>query len=115
MLPLSSKTEFLVSTAFCESTDAYRREIVVLLETEIGQNIPFCEEASPEDMERIRFAVIRLIAEDNMCQSAVIQLARTDWRDLLMAAEFAYNPGAHIAWYFDFTRDRGHQSAAPES
>ena len=107
MLSLSPKTELLVSTAFCENTDAYRRQIRGLLETEIGQNVPFRDEASPEDMERIWFAVIRLIAEDNMCQSDVIKLARTDWRDLLMAADFAYDTGAHMTWYFDVTRDRG--------
>ena len=75
-----------------------------MLETEIGQNIPFCSQASPEDMERIRFAVIRLIAENNMCETDVIKLAKTDWRDLLMAAEFGYHK-AHMTWYFDVTRD----------
>ena len=76
-----------------------------MLETEIGQNIPFCDEATPEDMERIRFAVIRLIAENNMSESDVIKLAKTDWRDLLMAADFGYNTGSHLTWYFEVTRN----------
>ncbi len=104
MLPLSPKTDLLVFAAFCEQTDDYRAQIARMLETEIGQNIPFCNEATPEDMERIRFAVIRLIAENKMCEADVIKLAKTDWRDLLMAADFGYNTGSHLTWYLDVTR-----------
>lgn len=74
-----------------------------MLEDEIGQSIPFCESANSEDMQRIRFAVIRLLYERGMKESDVLNLARTDWRDLLMAAGFGYDVRAHLLWYYDVT------------
>jgi|SRR6056297_1794093 len=108
MVPLSPKTDLLVFAAFSGESDEFRSRIAAMLENDIGETIPFCDSSTPEEMERIRFAVIRLLAERRMAESDVIQLAKTDWRDLLMAADFGYDTGAHLAWYFDTTRNTAH-------
>ena len=72
--------------------------VVSKLIDECGNNLPCCEDSSPTDLERVRFAVIKL-SNGNLTdfESAVI-LAKIDWRDLLVNAEFANDTNAHISW-----------------
>ncbi|MEM8712882.1 MAG: hypothetical protein AAGG01_18175 [Planctomycetota bacterium] len=97
MLPLSQRTERLLRATIQKSAE--RSRVSSLLETEVGQNLPFCEERTAVEMERIRFAVIRLIVEDSETASEAVDLAKTDWRDLLMAAEFGHRVEAHLDWF----------------
>ena len=72
--------------------------ISTLLEKECANNFPFMENEIPESMERIRFAALK-IAEGNIdLLKDEIQLAKTDWRDLLVNAEFADDINAHEQW-----------------
>ena len=100
-LELSVKTDLLIFAAFCDQDESYREHIRSVLENQIGTNIPFCADATAEGMERIRFAVIRLLAEDRLKEEDVVALAKTDWRDLLIAANFGHDTRAHSAWYVD--------------
>ncbi len=95
MIELSEKTAERISTLFPPSK---LREAEDLLKIECGENIPFCENKDKFEMERIRFATLKL-SEGNiekLVQS--IELAQTDWRDLLMAAGFGEDVEAHKKW-----------------
>ena len=108
MLPLSPTTELLLNAAFSRESNEYRARVASILETDVGENIPFCNSSSPIEMERIRFAVIRLLSERQMAEQDVIDLAKKDWRDLLMAADFGYDTGAHLAWCSEATDGASH-------
>ncbi len=71
MLKLSQRTQNLLNDYFPEKLRTEARE---LIESECGNNIPLCE---------------------------AIELAQTDWRDLLMAAGFGNDPQEHNKWYND--------------
>ncbi len=69
------------------------------LQSECGTEALGCNGSTPEQMERIHFAVIRLGAADVDALNRAIQLAKTDWRDLLMEADFGESLTAHDEWY----------------
>lgn len=95
MIELSEKTVERINALF---SDSQREEVEELLKQECGDNIPFCENKNKYEMERIRFAVLKL-SEGNMDKLIqAIELAQTDWRDLLMAAGFAHDVEAHNKW-----------------
>jgi len=75
-----------------------KEQAIILLKDECGNNLPFCEEYSPEALDRFRFAAIK-ISNGNLDQlkSAVI-MANTDWRDLLVYANFATDINMHNEW-----------------
>ena len=70
-----------------------------MLENACGTESLGCEGWSPEQMERIRFAALKLGVERQGGLDAAIDLANTDWRDLLMAAGFGEDLNAHEKWY----------------
>jgi hypothetical protein len=85
----------LVDKYFCIS----EKELAVsLLAEECGNNLPFCERTSPTGLERIRFAVIKLSSGNINKLKSAIELAQTDWRDLLVSADFAEDNNAHKLW-----------------
>ena len=95
MIELSEKTAGRVSTLFPKNQ---WREVEDLLKIECGENIPFCENSNKYEMERIRFAVLKL-SEGNIEKLVQgIELAQTDWRDLLMMAGFGEDVEAHDKW-----------------
>jgi hypothetical protein len=49
-------------------------------------------------MERIRFAAIRLSKGNMLELLKAIDVARMDWRDVLVAAGFGLQVGAHETW-----------------
>ena len=69
-----------------------------ILETECGNNLPFLETETPDGLKRVRFAALKL-SEGNMEKlHRAVKLAKTDWRDLLVAAGFADSVHAHKHW-----------------
>src|SRR5215471_4131598 len=96
MLPrLSAKTEEHVAALFpAESTD----EVDDLLLYQCGNNLPFCENSDEFQLERIRFAALKLSRGDIQKLRDAIKLAQTDWRDLLVSAGFAHDVNAHKRW-----------------
>jgi hypothetical protein len=94
MTPLTPKTIALVDRIFPADSQAVQR----LLEEDCGQNLPFCENSTPELLERLRFAALR-IGNSNMDKLLeAVSLAKQDWRDLLMWAEFGNSLTAHEEW-----------------
>jgi hypothetical protein len=75
-----------------------RADVTGYLVTQCGWNLPFCKHDTAIEMERIRFAVLKLSngTIDGLLRS--IQVAQQDWRDLLMAAGFGNDVEAHKYW-----------------
>jgi hypothetical protein len=63
-----------------------------------GNNLPGLEYADSVAMDRFRFAVLKLSGGKLSKLDKALQLAETDWRDLLMAAGFGECVTAHESW-----------------
>lgn len=91
---LTAKTRQHIAAIFPDD-----QEIVAdLLLKECGANLPFLENADPVRLERYRFAALRLSRGDLSKLDIVIELAKRDWRDLLVAAGFGEDTEAHLRW-----------------
>jgi hypothetical protein len=71
--------------------------VSALLINECGENLT----KYPELLERIRCAVLKLSHGDLAALRRAIDLAKLDWRDALVCAEFAYDITAHKSWWPD--------------
>ncbi len=69
-----------------------------MIENECGTESLSCDGWTPQQMERIRYAVLRLATEKSLSLESAIKLATTDWRDLLCAAGFGNERDAHEKW-----------------
>ena len=72
--------------------------VVQVLETECGNNLPFLQRESAEGLEPFRFAALKLSNGNLQNLRSAIELAKSDWRDLLVAAGFANSVDAHKSW-----------------
>lgn len=77
---------------------ADRAEVVRLLFEECGNNLPFLENDDAQGLERFQFAALKVSDGDLDRLYRAIDLAQKDWRDLLVAAEFAHDPLVHQRW-----------------
>jgi hypothetical protein len=75
-----------------------REEVVELLMHQCGNNLPFCEKSDEFQLERVRFAALKLSRGNLEKLREAIKLAQTDWRDLLMAVGFGHDVNAHKSW-----------------
>lgn len=66
--------------------------VAELLETECGNNLPFLEKADAQTLERFQLAALQLSKGTLAGLHAAVDLAKTDWRDLLMAASAEDEP-----------------------
>ena len=92
---LSPRTKQLAEIIFSAKCQP---EAIQWLEEECGNNLPFCENDDEYQMERIRFAVLKLSGGNIQKLLEAIDLARMDWRDLFMSADFGYDVNAHEKW-----------------
>jgi len=69
-----------------------------LLARECAENLPLISNPTPSGLERLRFAALRLSDGSLHRLREAITLAKTDWRDLLVAADFADDIHAHRSW-----------------
>jgi len=72
-----------------------------LLMDECGDNLPLYKPTTPEGLERVRFAVLKIGNGDQDKLLEAILLARRDWRDVLVWAGFANDLEAHTQWAKD--------------
>jgi hypothetical protein len=77
---------------------ARQGEAAELLVNSCGHNLPFCENNTPEQIERIRYAALKLSQGRISLLCEAIDLANTDWRDLLVATGFADDVKIHLDW-----------------
>ena len=93
--PLTAETERRIDWLFPEER---RGAVRKLLLEQCGNNLPFRDKMDSLAMDRFRFAALKLSAGDWAKLLKAIELAKQDWRDLLVAAGFANDPEAHTAW-----------------
>ena len=72
--------------------------VSILLIEECGDNLTTHPDFV-ELIERIRFAVLKLSCGDLNALGRAIDLAKLDWRDALVAADFANDLNAHKSWW----------------
>ncbi|MBD3675917.1 MAG: hypothetical protein HUJ26_20605 [Planctomycetaceae bacterium] len=99
-IPLSEKTSQAAAVLFSEPV---RTRIMTRLLQEVSDNIPWHENSNPERLERIRFSILKLIAEDAAKEDNAFRLAKKDWRDLLMEAGFGHATVEHEKWFQNLT------------
>lgn len=68
------------------------------METECGANLPGCQGLDARGVERLRYAALKLSEGSLTKLQRAIVLAQRDWRDLLVAADFADDVKAHTRW-----------------
>jgi hypothetical protein len=91
---LSAGTERRIELLFQAKERANATELLV---SECGYNVPGFQRATETDIERIRFAALKL-SEGNLSKlNVAIELANLDARDLLMEAGFG-EIQAHQNW-----------------
>jgi hypothetical protein len=95
---LSPETERRVAALFALKI---RTEACAHLINECGNNLPFCHDLDQFKLERIRFAALKLSGGNLDKLKQAVQMAKHDWRDLLMAAGFAHDVTAHERWFPD--------------
>ena len=94
-VPLSDETQRRVEALF-HGDDA--RIAADLLVNECGSNLPFLENVDPVGFERLRYAALKLSGGRLDALRDAAELAKADWRDLLMAAGFGIDLHAHQRW-----------------
>jgi len=95
MVPLSPATTRRVDLLFPESE---RAEATQLLIEHCGNNLPFLEALGPVELERFRFAALKVSEGNLKALKEAILIAQMDWLDLLMAAGFGSDITAHSRW-----------------
>lgn len=94
-MKLSPHTRALIERTF-DAPD--RKTATDILSRECGNNLPFCETYDEFDMERIRFAAIKISDGKLARLQEAIELAKRDWRDVLVWADFGQSADAHKIW-----------------
>jgi hypothetical protein len=92
--PLSPETERRVFILFSSNN---RAEAGRLLVEQCGNNLAFCDKFDQFQMERFRFAALKLSEGSIEKLKTAIELAKKDWRDLLVLAGFG-EVDAHRHW-----------------
>ena len=80
---------------------AQRAEIGSVLVAECGSTLPFADTLGATGIERVRFAVLKISGGSIDRLLSAVGLARQDWRDALVGAEFADDKRTHLAWLAD--------------
>ena len=78
---------------------AQHQAVADILLSECGNNLPYLENVDKEGLERYRFAALKLSNGSLTKLREAIELAKSDWRDLLVAAGFAAAADAHKRWH----------------
>ena len=95
MIALTARTKDHVATLFAPADG---EAAMNLLLSDCGSRLPFLTNSSPESLERVRFAVLRISGGDLDRLRSAVALAKSDWRDVLVAAGFAEDVKAHSRW-----------------
>jgi hypothetical protein len=92
---LSPETERRVNLLFRPEE---QNAAATLLITECGNNLPGLEILDEYQLERFRFAALKLSNGNLDKLRQAIALAKDDWRDLLVAAGFGNDVTEHNRW-----------------
>jgi hypothetical protein len=95
-IPLSRETQRRVDALFEGPARAAAAELLI---TQCAANLPLWVNADERGLERIRFAVLKLSNGDLTELKRAVQMAQSDWRDVLVAAGFAQSVRVHESWF----------------
>jgi hypothetical protein len=95
MVDLSEQTRQHVAALFAPGERAEAERILAI---ECAENLPLIGDPSPLGLERLRFAALRLSNGRLELLREAVDLAKVDWRDLLMASGFGQDLEAHRRW-----------------
>lgn len=95
MIVLSDNTEQRLQRVFKPSRLDEARAILV---EHCADNLPFYQQTSPAELERIRYAVLKLSGGRIDKLQHWVHEAQIDWRDVLVAAGFGTDVTAHERW-----------------
>ena len=95
MTELTARTKEVAAKLFEASTVPVVEQ---LLAEECGSNLPLYKPTTPEGLERVRFAVLKISGGNDEKLLEAIALAKRDWRDVLVGAGFANRLDAHMEW-----------------
>ena len=73
------------------------RENIISMLNECGKHLPLIMDENPL-AERIIFAAIKVSDGDTEEFNSALELAKIDWRDLLVWAGFEHNVNEHNIW-----------------
>ena len=91
--PLSQEVEKRIALLF---EPVHQEMVRTILLRDCGNNL--WRTAKETEMDRLRFAVLKVSRGSLDRLTDAIKLAKTDWRDVLSAAGFAWNPKKHRSW-----------------
>lgn len=92
---LSDATRERLKTLFPTADRAAAERLLV---ERCGSDLPALQGLTAVGLERFRFAALKLSGGTIAGLQRAIELANTDWRDLLMAAGFGEDATAHTTW-----------------
>ncbi len=78
-----------------------RADAEIVLARDCARNLPFFDDATPESLERVRFAALKLSEGKLDKLREAVGVAQVDWRDVLVAAGFGDSINAHMEWWPD--------------
>jgi hypothetical protein len=96
MVPLSPETQRRLDAMF---SVADRPTAESLLVAYCGDELPFSQDEDMYQLERVRFAVLKLSEGKLALLKSMIEHANIDWRDILLAAGFGDDIHAHERWF----------------
>lgn len=92
---ISHETAWRIARLF---PPADRAAVSALLVEHCGRDIPLWDNYTAKGLERIRFAALKLSGGDYAKLKEAVELAKVDWRDVLVAAGFGHDPLEHQRW-----------------
>ena len=92
--PISEETERRIALLFAPQD---QQIVLTVLRDECGTNLPGLYNPEHGDIERIRFAVLKLSNGRLDKLEKAVEAAKIDWRDVLYWAGFG-RPGKHKSW-----------------
>jgi len=92
---LSPETRWRLEAVFAPADRDMAERLLV---EECGNNLSLLTELDTNQLERFRFAALKLSDGSLHRLRQAIEVAKTDWRDLLMAAGFGEDIHAHERW-----------------
>lgn len=94
--PLSDATRQRLNALFTGEDAAIAEKLLI---EQCGNNLPLLEKLNAAELERFRYAALKLSEGDIDSLRHAIDLAKSDWRDLLIAAGFGEDVSAHQRWF----------------
>jgi len=75
------------------------------LVNDVANNLPFHGQSQPEDLDRVRLSIVRVVANQPERLDECVEMAKTKWMELFQLGGFGDFAHQHEVWYKDFCRE----------